>query len=148
MTTIRVTDDAVIPFPQEEVWKVIANVKEYPRWWPDSLSIKILSGGDELVGTEVEIKPPGGRPFCCRIRTVEPPSVLGADYFGTLLEGRGGWRLEPVEGGTHVFYDIDVVAHGWLVDLIGKAVDFNSVHSRMMREVFICLEKELRRQRA
>ena len=146
MTTIRVTDETVIPFPQEAVWEVIAKVNDYPRWWPDSLEIKILKDTGEALGTEVEIKPHGSRPFCCRVNSVQPTHTLGAEYFGSLMEGKGGWRLEPAEGGTRVFYDIDVIAHGWLVDLMGKAIDFNHLHSRMMKDVFVCLEQELRKR--
>jgi ribosome-associated toxin RatA of RatAB toxin-antitoxin module len=130
-----------------EVWRVLVDVAGYPKWWPRSVGLRLLAGGKEALGSELEIKPFGGRPFCCRVEEVCEMTSMRLAYFGGGVEGHGEWRIERVAQGTRVGYRLDVVAHGRLVRWIGKVVDLGGVHSRSMQGVLRNLERTVRNAR-
>lgn len=132
---IKATNEIMIPHPVAEVWPVVADIDGYPRWWPKSLGIRVLSGGAELLGTEVELRPGGGRPFRCRVEEVEVPRRIQMRYFGGFIDGIGEWVLESLGGETRVIYRLEVQAHGWLVYLLSKAFNLARLHSRSMDQV-------------
>lgn len=148
MTPIRATDEITVPESAEQVWRVLADVGGYARWWPASIGLRVVSGGAELLGTEVEIRPGRGRPFRCRVEAVEKPRLIRTRYYGGFIEGHGEWRLVPSGSGTRVVYDLDVQASGWLVRLLSRFIDLGGVHSRQMQGVFRGLERALAREPA
>jgi uncharacterized protein YndB with AHSA1/START domain len=142
-TPIQAFDEIIIPRPAAEVWPVLADFEGYPRWWPKSLGIRVLSGGGELIGTEVEVRPFGGRPFRCRVEAVDMPNRIQMRYFGGFIDGLGEWRLEPLGQETRVTYRLEAQAIGWVVVLLGKVVDLARLHSRLMQEVLRNLDNVL-----
>ena len=142
-TPIRATDEVVVPLPPGEVWRVLADVGGYSRWWPRSLGLRVLSGGATLIGTELELRPFGGRPFRCRVEAVEEPRRMRVRYSGGFVEGCGEWRLEPLGGGTRVIYDLDVRVAGRLVAFLARLIPLGRLHSRPMRGVLQNLERVL-----
>ena len=148
VTPIRATDEAIVPFPPTEVWRVLADVADYPRWWPRHLGLRVLHREAGLVGSEVEQRPFGGRPFRCRVEAVEEPSSIRAQYHGGFIEGRGEWRLEAVGSGTRVRYELDVHAEGRVVACLGRILPLGRIHSRQMRSVFRQLERVLVQRKA
>ena len=143
VTRIRATDEATLPFPPAEVWKVLADVAAYPGWWPRHLGLRVLRCEEGLVGSEVEQRPFGGRPFLCRVEAVEEPLSIRTRYHGGFIEGRGEWRLEPVGRGTPVRYELDVLAEGRLVAFLGRILRLGRLHSRQMEGVFRQIERRL-----
>ena len=79
-TPIQATDEITIHATVSEVWPVLADVAGYPRWWPRSLGVRVASTGGELLGTEVEMRPSGGRSFVCRVEAVEVPTRIRMRY--------------------------------------------------------------------
>ncbi len=145
-TPINATDEITIPFPASEVWAVLADFRGYPHWWPKSLGLRVLSGGDVPLGTEVEIRPNGGRPFRCRAEEVVEPQRIRMRYFGGFIDGFGEWQLEPRGGETRVIYRLEVRACGWLVALLGKMFNLGQIHSRSMQTVLQNLKHVLDRK--
>jgi uncharacterized protein YndB with AHSA1/START domain len=134
-TPIHATDEITIPFPINEVWSVVVDIRGYPLWWPKSLRICLLPGDTELLGTEMEVRPVGGRPFRCRVEAVDLSRRIRMRYFGGFIDGFGEWRLEPLDQETRVTYRLEVEAHGWLVVFLGKTLDLARLHSRSMQTV-------------
>jgi uncharacterized protein YndB with AHSA1/START domain len=107
-TPIQATDEITIHATVSEVWPVLADVAGYPRWWPRSLGVRVASTGGELLGTEVEMRPSGGRSFVCRVEAVEVPTRIRMRYGGGFIDGFGEWRLEPLGAQTRVSYQLEV----------------------------------------
>jgi ribosome-associated toxin RatA of RatAB toxin-antitoxin module len=122
---------------------VLADVAAYPSWWPRHLGLRVLHREAGLVGSEVEQRPFGGRPFRCRVEAVEEPSRIRTQYHGGFIEGRGEWRLEPVGAGTRVRYELDVHAEGRVVAWLGRILPLGRLHSRQMQKVFRQLQRVL-----
>jgi hypothetical protein len=60
------------------------------------------------------------------------------------IEGHGEWRLERLDAGTRVVYELDVQVRGWLVALLDRIISLPRVHSRQMQGVFKNLERHSR----
>lgn len=136
MTPIQACDEVVIPSSPEFVWRVVSDFASYPQWWPRKIRVRVLIVEPALLGTEVEICPPGAIPFRCRVAEVTPGQRIRMKYFGGIIEGGGEWRLEPSGAGTRVSYEMNVNARGWLVAIISRFVSLAGIHSRQMQEVF------------
>ena len=125
---------------------MLADLGGYSRWWPKSVRIRALASDVELLGTEVEIHPVGGRPFRCRVEAVDVPKRIRMRYFGGFIEGFGEWLLEPLGLDTRVIYRLEVNAHGWLVVRLGKMLDLAQIHSRSMQTILHNLNHALERK--
>ena len=143
MTPIRATDERIVPYSQCEVWKVLVDIAAYPAWWPRTVGLRILHREVELVGSSFELRPFGGRSFCCRIESVEEPNMLRMRYYGGFIDGRGEWRLQPVGLKTRVVYELDVRAAGRIVAWIGRLLPLSRLHSFQMNGVLRQLEKKV-----
>jgi len=140
-TPIRAIDRIVIDAPAAAIWRVVSDVGRYPQWWPRSLGVRVCSFGTEAIGAEIEIRPVGGRPFRCRVEEVDELKRMRLRYYGGFIEGTGEWWLEPGPDGNQVSYDLDVIAHGRLVGLIGRFISLERLHSRPMQCVLLNLKR-------
>jgi coenzyme Q-binding protein COQ10 len=145
-TPIRAVDERMLPFVPDQIWPVLAEVKGYPNWYPRSLNVKVLAATADGIGSELEIRPRGGRAFRCRVESFKPPHRMRMRYPGNFIEGVGEWRLEAVTGGTRVVYELDVVANGRLVAWLSRLLPLGLLHSKSMREVLENLEREMARR--
>ena len=118
-TPIRAVDERVLPFAPDQIWPVLADVNGYPQWYPSSLHLQVRAVTADGIGSELEIRPRGGRAFRCRVESLEGPRRLRLRYPGDFIVGTGEWRLDAAPGGTRVVYELDVVAHGRLVAWLG-----------------------------
>jgi uncharacterized protein YndB with AHSA1/START domain len=134
-TAIQATDEVVVPFSPTQVWRVLADVAAYPDWWPQPLHLRVLHCDSGLVGSEVELRPFGGRPLRCRVDAIQEPRCIRMQYSGGFVDGRGEWSLEPSASGTRVRYELDVRAHGWLVAGLSRLLPLARIHSRQMKGV-------------
>jgi uncharacterized protein YndB with AHSA1/START domain len=145
-TPIRAVDERVLPFAPDQIWPVLADVNGYPQWYPPSLHLRVQAVTADGIGSEVELRPRGGRAFRCRVESLEPPRRLRLRYPGDFIVGTGEWRLNAAPGGTRVAYEIEVVATGRLAVLLGWLWPLGKLHSKLMREVLENLERETARR--
>lgn len=144
-TPIRAIDAALVHALPDDVWRVVADVRAYPVWYPRGISVRVDRSA-ELVGTRVTIRPRGGRAFTCRVSEAHPLRSLALEYDGAFIQGRGAWHLEPAGGGTRLSYALDVVAVGWLAALVGRLLPLDRIHSAAMRSILRAIEGEVTRR--
>jgi uncharacterized protein YndB with AHSA1/START domain len=145
-TPIQAVDERVMPFAPESIWAVLLDVAAYPQWWPRSVSVTVLSAAVQGAGSEVKLTPRGGRAFRCRVESLFAPRRMTMRYGDGFITGTGEWRLEPVNGGTRLVYDLNVVAEGWLAALLAHVMLLGKQHSKSMHELLECLERETARR--
>ncbi len=145
-TPIRAVDERVLPFAPDQIRPVLADVNGYPQWYPPSLHLHVRAVTAAGIGSEVELRPRGGRAFRCRVESLEPPRRLRLRYPGDFIVGTGEWCLDAAPGGTRVAYDLDVVATGRLAVPLGWLLPLGKIHSKFMRGVLVNLEAEVRRR--
>jgi polyketide cyclase/dehydrase/lipid transport protein len=91
----------------EAVWERIADLRSYPRWWPEFLETTVLEerGG---VGDRVSVRMKTALPshMCFELQTtrLDPPHALEMRVHGD-LNGYLRWMPEPVVGGTRLAFE-------------------------------------------
>ncbi len=144
MTPIQAVDEIVVAAPPARAWKLLADIAGMPGWWPSNPRLRVLRVEPGIIGSEVEIKPFGGKPFRSRVVSVEEPSRIRMEYFGGFISGRGERRLEPAGSGTRIRYELDVHAAGRLVARIARIIPLGPLHSKPMQAVLRNLRNALR----
>ena len=122
-----------LPAAVDRVYRVLADVEHYPRWWPQvRASRRIDDTSGELICRSLL---PRDVVFVMR-RDIEDPAggVLRAVMSGDLV-GTGQWTITANGAGTLAVFDEDLsVGHG-LVHAAGRFVRplLRLDHDRMMR---------------
>jgi ribosome-associated toxin RatA of RatAB toxin-antitoxin module len=142
---LQFSDEILVPHPPATVWSVLANMAEYPAWWPQYLFIHLLHAEADLIGTEFTIRPYGWRSFLCRVTSFDKPASICLQYDSSYMRGTAQWRLEPAQQGTRVIYAMDATTHDVMVYLTSFIISLQSIHSSSMRAIFRNLANQLRR---
>ena len=143
LTPIQATDSTLIPLPPEAVWPLIADIGRYPQWWPRSLHARADQISSDLIGTELHLRPPGSKPFTCKVVAFEEPHSITLEYVGSFITGEARWLLEPQGQGTRVSYVVDVAVQGTVVALVARVIDLKRLHSSSMTRVLKALHRQL-----
>jgi uncharacterized protein YndB with AHSA1/START domain len=103
-------------FLPEEVFRVLADLESYPRWWPGMRRVRRLD--ETTFDTEVR----SVLPFSLVFRTItarqdERTGLLQADLRGD-LEGFSRWTITAEEGGCQAVFEEDVIATKLLLRIL------------------------------
>ena len=147
MRRSQTTDCRTLPFDVAVVFAALLDCKNYPRWWPEQLRVRVLRFTQDGVGSRIEIRPRGSR-FICEIVQAVPNREIVIEYVEGVHKGTGRWTFEKLAEGTLVCYQIDLEPQGWLPRLLSNLMDFGKMHSRSMEKVFAGLESWLRGRRS
>lgn len=133
------TDCRTLGFEVAEVFTVLLDLDNYPRWWPAHLRVRVIPPASAAANRRIEVRPLGGR-FFCEIDSVDPNREIVIHYIEGVHRGEGKWTFEQTPGGTRVCYRIDLEPQGWLPRLLSNFMNFGTMHSRSMEELFDRLE--------
>jgi hypothetical protein len=111
MRRTQARDCRTLPFRPAEVFGVLRDISNYACWWPPELGLRVLRLSPELVGSRIEVHPPGGR-FIGEVAQVIPERKILTHYLEGVHRGTGLWTVEDVPGGTRLCYRIDLEPQG------------------------------------
>jgi uncharacterized protein YndB with AHSA1/START domain len=139
----------------EEVWAVLADARELPRWWPSVyLEATRPEAGDAAgVGQVTALWTKGFLPYTLRWRfrvsEADPPHRLAIDAVGDFV-GRGVWTLEAAAQGTNVTFDWRIRAEKPMLRALSFLLKpvFSANHAWAMARGHESLRLELLRRRA
>ena len=124
----------VIPAPQERVWAELISPEQWPSWWRGVERVEVLRPGADPLGVGTvrrytwRSRLPYRLTFVMETTRIEPHTLIEGQATGE-LEGCGLWRLEQINGATHVQYDWQVVANKrwmrWLAPLARRLFEWN-----------------------
>ena len=139
MRKVQAEDETIIACPSDRIWRAITDFSSYQKWWPASVKIVVHRVTPELVGSQVEIKPYGGRAFLCEVESIRDGSELRLRYSG-VYRGTGVWTIAEGDGHSRVVYRVDLEISDPFMKLLSYIVSIPRLHSKLMREVFGGLE--------
>jgi len=139
MRKVQAEDEAIIACPPGRIWQAITDFSSYQKWWPASVRIVVRRVTPELVGSQVEIKPYGGRAFLCEVESIRDGSELRLRYSG-VYRGIGVWTIAESGSSSRAIYRIDLEIADPFMKLLSYVVSIPRLHSKLMREVFEGLE--------
>jgi uncharacterized protein YndB with AHSA1/START domain len=106
--------------PVDAVWEHIADLRSYPRWWPEFLETTVLEerGG---VGDRVKAALSAHMRFELQTTRLDPPHTVEMRLHGD-LNGYLHWMLEPVAGGTRLTFEGHLQLDKWLLHALAPIV--------------------------
>lgn len=143
MRKIVCRDSCELEHDVRKVFAAVSDVGAYEHWWPESVKIKVLSRSEKLSGSKVEIRSSGGM-FRCEIISVAADKEVTVNYYGGVLRGSAVWLIEKkTDNSCRLHYNLDLVPHGFLPELLSNFFDFSAIHSRTMINMFSGLKNYL-----
>lgn len=113
---VRVSGTWRTTAPPEAVWEVVSDVADWKRWWPALRDVR--HGAADGLPDRAELvfdTAIGELGVPVRLREETAPARLHVASDGGGFAGAGELRVEPIDGGSAVTYDIDVRARKlWL----------------------------------
>ena len=110
--------EKVVPRTPEDVWKVVSDPAQLPRWWP---GVSRVEEATQLAWTTVLTSPKGKsvRMDFTRVAAEEPTRLVWRQeleqtpFERILAEAVTSLELEPAEGGTRVTIALEQKPRGW-----------------------------------
>jgi ribosome-associated toxin RatA of RatAB toxin-antitoxin module len=142
MKRIHAVNAKVLPYPVQQIWRVITDFDGYSKWWPSSIRTKVIWVSETLIGSRIEVRPYGGRGFICEVVGVTEHSELRMKYSG-IYRGIGGWTLSDVNEHCRVTYKIMLEIDDLWIRLLSYILPVTKIHARLMTKVLSGLERYL-----
>ncbi|MBM4405277.1 MAG: hypothetical protein FJ039_03715 [Chloroflexi bacterium] len=104
-------DHWFVPFPPDEVWRVLSRAEDFPLWWRGVyLTAKARNGEKEpRVGALVDVTARGFLPYKLRFTiestALERPRLIQFKATGDFVTDASRWIVEPAPGGSRVTLD-------------------------------------------
>jgi carbon monoxide dehydrogenase subunit G len=132
MGDFRFAGEWRIPADADRVYSALAEVEEYPVWWPGVAAARRI---DEVSG-EIHIHKllPVELVFVATQFTADPDRRLLVARFTGDLDGTGRWDITPVRGGTRARYSEHIGIRIALARAIGPLARpvVHAGHERLM----------------
>jgi uncharacterized protein YndB with AHSA1/START domain len=115
---VIVRREKVVPRAPEDVWKVVSDPDQLPRWWP---GVSRVEEATQLAWTTVLTSPKGKsvRMDFTRVAAEEPTRLVWRQeleqtpFERILAEAVTSLELEPADGGTRVTIALEQKPRGW-----------------------------------
>lgn len=114
---LTISTEIIINSTPQEIWTVLTNFKEYPKWNP---FVKSLTG-DVIIGNQIKVALPGMnfKPTVMEFKKDTEFRWLGHLWFKGLFDGEHSFKLVNNGNGTVTFIHSEVF-NGILVSLFKK----------------------------
>jgi ribosome-associated toxin RatA of RatAB toxin-antitoxin module len=135
MRRIQAEDAACIAGTPQKIWRAISDFSSYEKWWPASVKITVRRSVPDIIGSQVQLRPLGGRAFLCEVESMRENAELQVQYCG-IYRGPGAWRIEAGEGSCRVTYRVDLEIVDPVMKLLSYILPIPRLHSSLMKDVF------------
>ena len=143
MPQIKARDEIKLKASVEDVWEVLLDISNYPVWWPKVVNLKILKLNPEIIATEFQANPLGGKSFACRVINIVPQKEISLDYYDGIYRGKGTWRIDVREGLVIVSYSVDLEIVDKSIALLSRIIPIPKLHSMVFKKILSGLEDQL-----
>ena len=143
MPQIIAHDEITIIASVENVWNVLIDIPNYHKWWPKIVNLKVLKLTDELIGTEFQASPFGGKSFSCKVISLIPKNEIRLSYFDGIYRGEGVWKVESKDNLVNVSYEVDLEIVDKSIALLSRIIPIPKLHSMIFKKILRGLEKQI-----
>jgi ribosome-associated toxin RatA of RatAB toxin-antitoxin module len=144
MTKIKARDEIQLNCSVDEVWNILTDIPQYHEWWPKSVNLKVYNFSKEIVGTQFEARPLGGKSFSCKVVSVDPKKEIRLSYFEGIYRGEGIWNVEIKDNLINVSYTVDLEIVDKSIAFLSKLVSIPKLHSMIFKRILSGLERQVK----
>jgi ribosome-associated toxin RatA of RatAB toxin-antitoxin module len=144
MPQIKACDEITINTSVENVWNVLIDIPNYHRWWPKSVNLKVSNFNKEIVNTQFEARPLGGKSFSCRVMSIIPKKEIKLDYFKGIYKGEGIWSIDKKESLILVSYKVDLEIVDKSIALLSRVIPIPRLHSIIFKRILAGLAEQVK----
>lgn len=143
MPQIKAQDEIAISASVDDVWKVLTDIPRYQDWWPRVVNLQVLKINEEIIGTEFQASPLGGKSFSCKVLHIILNKEIRLDYFDGIYRGEGVWNIEAREDSVKVSYTVDLEIVDKQISFLSRIIPIPKLHSMIFKKILGGLEKEV-----
>lgn len=143
MGELKAIDSCELKFPVDYVYRVLADIAAYHKWWPREISFELQYLDPGIIGTVIDVHNGMFVRWKAKVSAFRTNRLLAIDYIEGDWIGNTYWRFEDSAGITKLSLEIDLdINRSWL-KIISAFFNFSKFHSKQIKRVFANLEKYL-----
>jgi len=143
MPQIKACDEITINASVENVWNVLIDIPNYHSWWPKSVNLTVSNFNKEIINTQFEARPLGGKSFSCKVVSIIPKKEIKLDYFEGIYRGEGAWNIERNENLVSVSYKVDLEIVDTSIAMLSRVIPIPKLHSVIFKRILKGLAKQV-----
>jgi len=143
MPLIKAHDEITIQSSADDVWKILIDFPNYNKWWPKAVNLKVLKFDGEIVGTEFNASPLGGKSFACRVISIIPNKEIKLNYFDGIYRGIGYWKIDGNDGKLKISYTVDLEIVDKSIAFLSRLISIPKLHSMIFNKILIGLKRQI-----
>jgi len=143
MPLIKAHDEITIQSSADDVWKILIDFPNYNKWWPKAVNLKVLKFDGEIVGTEFNASPLGGKSFACRVISIIPNKEIKLNYFDGIYRGIGYWKIDGNDGKLKISYTVDLEIVNKSIAFLSRLISIPKLHSMIFNKILIGLKRQI-----
>ena len=144
MPQIKACDEILLNCSVDDVWNILTDVPSYHKWWPKSVNLKVSNFNKEIVNTQFEARPLGGKSFSCRVVSIVPKKEIKLNYFEGIYRGEGIWNIESKGNLISVSYKVDLEIVDKSIALLSRVIPIPKLHSMIFKRILAGLAVQIK----
>jgi len=144
MPQIKAHDEITINASVENIWNVLIDIHHYHQWWPKSVNLKVSNFNKDIVNTQFEARPLGGKSFSCSVVNIVLNKEIRLNYFEGIYRGECVWKLEKKENSITVSYSVNLEIVDKPIALLSRIIPIPKLHSMIFKKILKGLEKRVK----
>lgn len=143
MPQIKACDEILLNCSVDDVWYILTDIPSYNNWWPKSVNLKVSNFNKDIVNTQFEARPLGGKSFSCKVVSIVPKKEIKLNYFGRIYRGEGIWSIDRKESLILVSYKVDLEIVVKSIVLLSRVIPIPKLHSMIFKRILKGLVKQV-----
>ncbi|MCU0364903.1 MAG: SRPBCC family protein [Ignavibacteriaceae bacterium] len=144
MPQIKAHDEIQLNCLVDDVWNILIDIPNYHKWWPNSVNLKVSNFTDDIIYTQFEARPLGGKSFSCRVVSIVPKKEIKLNYFEGIYRGEGIWNIEGKENLISVSYRVDLEIVDKSIALLSRVIPIPKLHSMIFKRILAGLAEQIK----
>lgn len=144
MSQIKAYDEILLNCSADDVWNILTDIPHYHKWWPKSVNLKVSNFNKDIVNTQFEARPFGGKSFSCRVVSIVPKKEIKLNYFEGIYRGEGVWNIESKENLISVSYKVDLQIVNKSIIILSKIIPIPKLHSMIFKRILAGLAEQVK----
>jgi len=142
MPQIKAYDEIQLNCLVDDVWNILIDIPNYNKWWPKSVNLKVTNFNNDIINTQFEARPLGGKSFSCRVVSIVPKKEIKLNYFKGIYRGEGIWKVEGKDGLVKVSYSVDLEIVDKSIALLSRIIPIPKLHSMIFKLILGGLKRQ------